>query len=643
MEYGRPSAARSASGGRVGLAAPRRGGGPGLAPARRSDRHQRMKPRHWLVIAAAGLVLADASIVTLALPELLTALDTTVEGVAAVIAVYTLVLALALLPAERLMRRVGASTLGAAGFVLFGLASAVCAGADALAPLLIARGVQALGGAAGLVAAFTLIDGGGSAGRRHWLGAAVLSSAIGPALGGALTEAFDWRAIFIVQVPVAAVAALAALRDPADAAAARAADAVTTPPAAEPATRPLWSRAGRGGAHAVPPGADPDLLGPHGTAVHAVPGAEVHVSAPIRLLPAIALALLSAALTAVLFLLVLLLVAGWAISPLAAAATVTILPLAALAGSRLGGPPRQRAAAGSVLVGGGVLALAWLPDANVAWTFLPQALAGIGMGMALPAFAGELLPERTPHDAAWLLTIRHVGIAIVLIAVAPLIANQLETTTERAKERGVALVLDAKLPPQDKIELAPKLLSGVDAEQPRAGLGSALAANADMFDGDDRAVYDQLAERADETIVTAVGEAFKWAFVIAGACALLAALALVLDRGRLGKSASPLLALTLLALAAPPAYALAHEKIAPEPVVIADPCDDRDLPDSGGITGFLQDRALEAIDAGACRLRVSREALVLALADEDEAKRFEQRYGVDPRSVTSLLGGLLNP
>ncbi|HST38236.1 MAG TPA: hypothetical protein VLK58_01940, partial [Conexibacter sp.] len=79
------------------------------------------------------------------------------------------------------------------------------------------------------------------------------------------------------------------------------------------------------------------------------------------------------------------------------------------------------------------------------------------------------------------------------------------------------------------------------------------------------------------------------------------------------------------------------------PVEIGDPCGDRDLPDSGGLTGFLQDRALEVVDAGACRLRVSREELVLALADEQSARRFEERHGVDPRSVTSLLGGLLNP
>src|ERR1051325_3444513 len=79
----------------------------------------RMRARSWVVTVAAGLVLADASIVTLALPELLRALDTTVEGVAAVIAVYTLVLAAALLPAERLVRRHGAAAVGAGGFALF--------------------------------------------------------------------------------------------------------------------------------------------------------------------------------------------------------------------------------------------------------------------------------------------------------------------------------------------------------------------------------------------------------------------------------------------------------------------------------------------------------------------------------------------
>src|SRR5207253_9359364 len=56
-------------------------------------------PRRRLLLAvAAGLALADASIVTLALPRLLSELHATVEGVAAVIGVYTVVLAAALLP-----------------------------------------------------------------------------------------------------------------------------------------------------------------------------------------------------------------------------------------------------------------------------------------------------------------------------------------------------------------------------------------------------------------------------------------------------------------------------------------------------------------------------------------------------------------
>jgi hypothetical protein len=78
--------------------------------------------------------------------------------------------------------------------------------------------------------------------------------------------------------------------------------------------------------------------------------------------------------------LVLLLVAGWSVSPLRAAVAVTVLPLAAVAGARIGGPPQVRAAAGAMLVGGGVLALAWLPDARLAWTLVPQAVAGVGIG-----------------------------------------------------------------------------------------------------------------------------------------------------------------------------------------------------------------------------------------------------------------------
>ena len=61
--------------------------------------------RRIFIALAAGIALADASIVTLGLPSILVELNATVEGVALVLGVYTAVLALALLPAAWLCRR----------------------------------------------------------------------------------------------------------------------------------------------------------------------------------------------------------------------------------------------------------------------------------------------------------------------------------------------------------------------------------------------------------------------------------------------------------------------------------------------------------------------------------------------------------
>lgn len=544
-----------------------------------------LRPRVLLLAVAAGLVLADASVVTLALPDILVELDTTVEGVAAVIGAYTVALALALIPAERLCRRAGPARVAAAGFALFAAASVVCAVAATMPVLLTGRCVQAAGGAAGLVATFTLLVGHAdepAVARRLWLGAAVLAAAVGPALGGALTELFSWESIFVAQTPVALAAAVVALGLPA-----------TPPVPASAASR-------------TPPG------------------------------PAVALALISAALTAVLFLLVLLLVAGWSVSPLRAAVAVLVIPAAALAGARIDGDARLRAAAGCVLVAAGTIALAFLPDARLAWTVLPQALAGLGMGLALPALGGDLLPERDARDAARLLTIRHAGIAVALVVLSPVLSDRLEDATQRARERGVALVLDARLPPDRKLEVAPALLAGVEDTDPRAGLERATTEQRKAFDGEERAEFDRLAERADDTLVTAIGEAFGPAFLITGLLALAGA-AFVLPR-RVSVAA---VAAAAAGAAGVGGYALAHRDLAPEPVAILDPCGDRDLPDTGGIAGFLQDRALELLDAAACRFGSSREELVLALFDADDAARYEQRHGVDPRDARSILGELI--
>lgn len=536
---------------------------------------------------AAALVLADGPLVTLALPDLIHDLNTTVQGVAAVLAVFITVLAVALVPAGRIASR----RAGTAGFALMAAASVVCAAAGSLPVLLAGRALQAVGGAGGLAAAFVLLQGAG-AGRRRWIEAAVLGAAAAPAIGGVLTQVFDWHAIFVAQVPVALGGSVACSR--------------------------LWVE---------------------GTDAPRVPDGQVAKQSR-RMVGFTALALLSAALLSVLFLLVLLLVAGWAVSPIGAAAIVTVLPVSALAGARLRlGGAAVRATVGCVLVGGGVLALAWLPSARLAWTIPPQILAGLGMGLALRALIGELLVERSVFDAMLTLAIRHAGMAIVLIGLAPLVAHQLENSTERARERGVALVLDAKLQPLDKLRLAPALLTAVEARRPRAALNDAIASNRATFTGTELVTYDELAKRADDTLIAAVADAFRLSFLVGGALAFAAALVLA----PLAIRAAAAIGLAFaVAIVLPAAYAAANSRLGPKPVPLGNPCAPRALPGAGGIGGFLQDRALELLDTTACRLHARREELVLALADNRDAQAFKRRHGVDPRSIPALLGALLS-
>jgi hypothetical protein len=383
----------------------------------------------------------------------------------------------------------------------------------------------------------------------------------------------------------------------------------------------------------------------------------------------------------VLFLLVLLLVSGWSIEPLAAAAAVSVLPVAALAGARIRGDAAVRASAGCALVGGGVLALAVLPGASVAWIVAPQVLAGVGMGMALTALAGELLPQRTPGQAASLLSVRHAGITVALVLLAPIAAAQLDDAVADVREQGVALMLDARLPPLDKIEIAGPLLADLDPVDPRDALRRALDAQAGRFSDDAgaRREYAKLTDRADDALMAGIDSAFRIAFAIAGGLALVGAVAVLLrgdrpladavavlprgDRPRavavavLPRGARPrAVAVAVLprgarpravavaaaagALALPLVHAVLRPQVAPDPIVIADPCADRDLPDTGGIDGFVQDQALRALDRAACRLGSSREELALALADEDHARAYERAHGVDPRSVGGLLQAL---
>ncbi|HEY7267416.1 MAG TPA: MFS transporter, partial [Solirubrobacterales bacterium] len=438
-----------------------------------------------------------------------------------------------------------------------------------------------------------LLDGGRPGhGRRMWVAASVFGIAVGPALGGALTEAFSWRAIFFAQAPLVLPALVVTLQ----------------------VARTESVDAGMGDAGA---------------------------SSPFPWRPAIALALLSASLTAVVFLVVLLLVSGWSIEPLAAALAVSVLPVAAIVSSRLPGDPETKAIGGCLLVGGGVGCLALLPGASAWWTVVPQVLAGAGMGLALPALSGDLLPERTRLDTARLLSIRHAGIAIALAALAPLISSNLSSTIDTAREQGTAALLDAKLPPDKKIAIAPDLFGGVSADDPRGDLQNSIKKARSDVDSADLPEFDRLGDKLDDVVTSAVRDAFRVAFIVTAGLGLLAGL--ILLTGRLGSAVTrpALAAAAAAAIAGAGFYGIAYASSDQEPVSIQDPCHDRDLPDTGGLGGILQNLSLAALDRAACHYGSSREELLLALFDDHFRHKFEEEHGVDPRSALSLGPAIL--
>src|SRR5450631_2939052 len=184
-------------------------------------RPQWVRGRPWAPWAAVGAVCLgafmgqlDASIVTLTYPRLQSQFRVGLGGVAWVSLAYLLVLAVLLIPVGRWADSRGRKLLYLYGFAVFTLASAGCALAPSLGWLVAGRGVQAIGAAllqANSVALVVLsVD---RSRVRTALGiqgaAQALGLALGPTLGGVLVDAYGWRAVFWVNVPVGVVAILA--------------------------------------------------------------------------------------------------------------------------------------------------------------------------------------------------------------------------------------------------------------------------------------------------------------------------------------------------------------------------------------------------------------------------------------------------
>jgi len=159
-----------------------------------------------LVAAAVGIAFADSSIVVLALPQLYGHFRTSIEGVSWVVTAYNAAVAVAAFGLIAFIRRIPAKgILGAGAADLLGGVDR-CSLAGSLAFLIAARCVQGVGAALLLTGALPVLGaltGLGGAGRGDLDAGGHFGIALGPALGGVLTQVFDWRAIFAAQAPVA--------------------------------------------------------------------------------------------------------------------------------------------------------------------------------------------------------------------------------------------------------------------------------------------------------------------------------------------------------------------------------------------------------------------------------------------------------
>jgi EmrB/QacA subfamily drug resistance transporter len=164
-----------------------------------------------VVCAATAILLLDVTVVNVALAQIERDLDASFDELQWVIDAYAIALAAVLLLFGSLADRIGRRRVLVAGLIVFAAASLVCALAGDAVVLDIGRAIQGIGAAAMFATSLALLaqefEQGAQRGFAFGVWGAVSGAAIalGPLVGGALVDAFDWEWIFLVNLPIAAV------------------------------------------------------------------------------------------------------------------------------------------------------------------------------------------------------------------------------------------------------------------------------------------------------------------------------------------------------------------------------------------------------------------------------------------------------
>jgi MFS family permease len=520
-----------------------------------------------LLLAAVAVAFADSSIVVLALPDLFRRFDASIAAVSWVVTAFNLSLAVVALLYSRArftsLSPARATQLGLLVFLAASLGSAVSSNLWLLVGL---RALQGAGAALLLVGALPLVRSLASSPQRGaalWAGAGVLGAALGPALGGALTDVFSWRAIFFAQIPLAALALAATLY--------RAA------PCAELVPLDRLPRRRR-------------------------PGASL------------ALGLASAALVGLLFLAVLQLIDVWRLSPLAAAAVVSVILIATILAQPLAGRLAAPVATGAILLAAGLAGMGFLPARSVLWVIAALAMAGAGLGLVLPGLTQRVLSTAGPSaaGAAHTVWVRHAGLVAGILLLTPLLTTDLGSAAQSAKLRGISVVLDAPVSIETKARLAYDVAPSL-AQSPEKQLPNFESALRPQHD----ASLTQIGRELDQVVEATITRGFRRSYLLAALLGLLALVPLAAVRGNHSRRRLPGAAVIALAVAT----ALIGAELARgaqafgarptlQPACAASPAASAE-----GTDAQVQQLALKGLDAVACRLHENREQLLLNTAE----------------------------
>jgi EmrB/QacA subfamily drug resistance transporter len=163
-----------------------------------------------VAVLGSGMAFLDGTVVNVALPTIGRDLNASTSALQWILNGYTLALASLILLGGSLGDRQGRRKIFVLGVCIFTVASLLCAVSPTVEFLIGARVVQGIGGALLTPGSLAMIESAFQPSDRPraigaWSGLTGVASAVGPLLGGYLVQAFSWRAVFLLNLPIGAL------------------------------------------------------------------------------------------------------------------------------------------------------------------------------------------------------------------------------------------------------------------------------------------------------------------------------------------------------------------------------------------------------------------------------------------------------